>query len=126
MCGLTLKWGCRLSVEKIKYLGEEKSLKIKGEYRVLNIRYWVKNEFGKETETANTYTNSKVNEGEDIGIQISTFIQHLENCGYDGDHIKDELRAAMKNMSIDDSGVGSSGSDENGLKTVLQNMKLHQ
>lgn len=93
---------------------------------MLNIRYWVKNGFGKEIETANTYTNGKVNGGEDIGIQISTFIQHLENCGYSGDHIKDELMAAIKNMSSDDSCVDSSGSDENVLKTALQNMKLHQ
>lgn len=71
---------------------------------LIEVKFYLKDEFGQETETKKTYTEDCTFDGDVplIQIMVEDFVNHLRSCGYAEKVIEETLTLAMKDGGVND------------------------
>lgn len=59
---------------------------------MIETKYYFKDEFGQEAETKKTYTEDAIEVTPAIELMVIDFKNHLKNCGYTDELIKETVK----------------------------------
>ena len=59
---------------------------------MIECKYYYKDEFGQETETKKSYTDTVLEDSMDIEVMMDVFKRHLRNCGFTEEYIKEQAK----------------------------------